>query len=61
MEAVINRTPCDLVLLATPIDLAKLLSIDKPTQRIRYEYEDHGDPTLESVLLKRMDASSNDC
>jgi len=60
MEAIINRTPCDLVLLATPIDLTKLLSIDKPTQRIRYEYQDHGDPTLESVLLKRMGASSND-
>ena len=58
METVINRTPCDLVLLATPIDLAKLLSIDKPTQRIRYEYQDHGDPTLESALLTRMETSN---
>jgi len=60
METVINRTPCDLVLLATPIDLAKLLSIDKPTQRIRYEYQDHGDPTLESALLKRMGTSNGE-
>jgi len=57
MQTVINRTPCDLVLLATPIDLTRLLSIDKPTLRIRYEYQDHGDPTLEHVLLKHLEAA----
>jgi predicted GTPase len=57
MEAVIQRTPCDLVLLATPIDLTKLLTIGKPTVRIRYEYQDHGEPTLERVLVNRLDAA----
>jgi predicted GTPase len=41
-------------LAATPIDLTKLIDINKPFQRIRYEYRDHGEPTLEDVLLARL-------
>ncbi|MBF0106380.1 MAG: GTPase [Deltaproteobacteria bacterium] len=54
MEATINKCDCDLVLFATPIDLTKLLKINKPTVRIRYEYKDH-DPgaTLESEIKRR--------
>ncbi len=54
LELTINRTDCDLVLFATPIDLPKLVSINKPTLRVRYEYKDHGDPTLKEALLKRL-------
>jgi len=54
LEETINRTECDLVLAATPIDLSKLITINKPVQRIRYEYKDHGDPFLETVLLEKL-------
>jgi predicted GTPase len=54
LETTINRADCDLVLLATPIDLKRLIKIDKPTLRIRYDYKDHGQPTLESVLTQRL-------
>ena len=51
LELTINQAECDLVLCATPIDLPKLLSINKPTVRVRYEYKDHSNPFLEDVLL----------
>jgi predicted GTPase len=54
LEASINRAPCDLVLFATPIQLPRILSIDRPTMRVRYEYRDHGEPTLEDALRARM-------
>ena len=54
LETTINNADCDLVLLATPIDLPKLLSINKPTLRVRYEYRDHGSPTLKKILLRRL-------
>ena len=54
LEATINQTPCDLVLFATPIDLPHLLSINKPTLRVKYVYKDHGAPTLKTVLEQRM-------
>ncbi len=50
LERTIAATPCDLVLFATPIHLPRVLSIDKPTLRVRYEYRDHGTPTLEEAL-----------
>ena len=54
LELTINKTDCDLVLFATPIDLPKLISINKPALRVRYEYKDHGSPTLEEILSERM-------
>lgn len=55
LEKTINNCECDLVLFATPIDLTRILSIDKPAMRVRYEYVDHGTPTLEGVLLSRLE------
>jgi predicted GTPase len=54
LEATINSTPCDLVVVATPVDLSRLLSIDHPHVRIRYEYKDHGSPTLEEILKEKF-------
>jgi predicted GTPase len=54
LEATINAADCDLVLSATPIDLAGLVTIKKPMLRVRYEYADHGDPTLESIIRERL-------
>jgi predicted GTPase len=57
LEGSINQTPCDLVLFATPIHLPRILSLNKPTLRVRYDYKDHGEPTLEQALVKRLDGS----
>jgi predicted GTPase len=59
LEATINQCDCDLVLFATPIDLPKLVQINKPHLRIRYEYQDHGAPTLEEILHKRLKGVSS--
>lgn len=56
LEETINASDCDTVIFATPINLTSLLSIGKTTVRVRYEYGDHGSPTLEEVLLKKMEA-----
>ncbi len=58
LEATINNCGCDLVLYSTPIHLRRLLSLDKPTIRVRYEYQDYGEPTLQKVLEKKMEAGA---
>ncbi|HLE15663.1 MAG TPA: cyclic 2,3-diphosphoglycerate synthase [Anaerolineales bacterium] len=50
LEQTINNAQVDLVLIGTPIDLASLLRIDKPSQRVRYELQEIGQPTLEDIL-----------
>lgn len=54
LETTINNTECDLVLAATPIDLTQLVSVNKPTVRIRYEYKDNSEPTLETIIKQRL-------
>ncbi len=46
----INATPCDLVIVATPIDLRRVVAIDKPSDRVRYELQEIGQPTLKETL-----------
>jgi predicted GTPase len=51
MEQTIEATDCDLVLIATPIDLRHVVSISKPTVRVRYELQElEGQPRLADVL-----------
>lgn len=52
LEATIRQTPCDLVLIATPIDLSRLITIRQPALRVTYRVEDWGEPTLEHVVEK---------
>ena len=54
LELTINNADCDLVLFATPIQLTRILAINKPAIRVRYEYQDHGEPTLGDVLRERL-------
>jgi predicted GTPase len=56
LEQTINNAQADLVLIGTPIDLGRLLDLNKPAQRIRYELEEIGQPTLRQVLAERLDA-----
>ena len=50
----INNTPCDLVIIATPIDLRRVIAIQHPTQRVRYELQEIGEPTLLQVLKNKF-------
>ena len=50
LETTIDRTPCDLVLVASPVDLRRIMRIRQPTCRISYELEEIGSPTLAEVL-----------
>lgn len=50
LEETINKTDCDSVVIGTPIDLGRLLRINKPFTRIRYDLNEKGNITLESVL-----------
>ncbi len=50
LEETINQTPADMVIVATPIDLAKIINIKLPSQRVRYELQEIGQPTLTDLL-----------
>ncbi len=51
LEQTINRVDCDLVLIATPVDLRRLISIRQPTCRVRYEFEERGGTELKGMLF----------
>jgi predicted GTPase len=50
----INNAPCDMVIVGTPIDLRRVVEIHRPSQRVRYELQEIGQPTLEDVLATRF-------
>jgi len=54
LEDTIRRVPCDLVISATPIDLTRVAKIYHPVQRVRYELQVIGQPTLVDVLKARL-------
>lgn len=51
LQETINKVPCDLVLIGTPIDLAKLIKINKPSQRVSYSLDEQ-DVKLDGFLEK---------
>jgi predicted GTPase len=54
LEATINAAPVDFVLIATPIDLRRIVKIKHPTVRVRYEFKEIGQPTLADILRERL-------
>jgi len=50
LEATINATDCDAVVIGTPIDLARIVDIQKPNTRVFYDLQEIGEPTLTGVL-----------
>jgi predicted GTPase len=50
LEATVERTPADLVLVATPVDLRRIMRLSKPAQRVGYELQEIGRPHLGDVL-----------
>ena len=54
LEATINASDVDLVVVGTPIDLTRVIQLKKPHQRVRYELQEIGQPTLEDILKKKF-------
>ena len=52
LEQTINSVPCDLVLIATPIDLARVIKLGKPSLRVTYEVEELSHPGLAEILAQ---------
>ncbi len=54
LEATINATDCDAVVIGTPIDLGRIVNIEKPNTRVFYDLQEIGKPDLDGVLDKFM-------
>jgi predicted GTPase len=54
LEKTINAVDCDVVLFATPINLKRILKIEKTALRVRYGYKDASTPTLKEVVQRRL-------
>jgi predicted GTPase len=50
LSATIARTDCESVVIATPIDLERVIRIDKPCTRVTYSLQEIGRPTMDDVL-----------
>ena len=53
LEDTINNTDCDVVVSATPIDITRLVKVNKPIVRVKYELEEIGFPKLKDVLEEK--------
>lgn len=53
LQDTINKTDCDSVIIGTPIDLGRILKINKPSTRVRYELQEIGSLTIKKVLADR--------
>ena len=54
LEKTIEKADVDLVIIGTPIDLTRVLKLNKPSQRVRYDLEEIGKPTLTDILSARF-------
>lgn len=55
LEKTINSTDCDSVIIGTPIDLNRLVKMNKPSTRVFYDLEEIGEPKLEDILDKFLE------
>ncbi|MHA1668076.1 MAG: cyclic 2,3-diphosphoglycerate synthase [Candidatus Heimdallarchaeaceae archaeon] len=53
LQETINNTDCDVIVSATPIDITRLISVNKPIVRVRYELEEVGYPKLKDILEEK--------
>ena len=58
LETTINRTDCDAVLVATPIDLSRIIDIRRPSTRVFYELDEIGSPNLDEIVSDFVKAHS---
>ncbi len=52
LETTINKVPCDAVIIGTPIDLRRVIKINKPAVRIDYDLQEVGRPDLTQILTE---------
>jgi predicted GTPase len=52
LEQTINAVPADVVLVGTPVDLGRVMTLDKPALRVRYELDEIGEPNLRGILTE---------
>ena len=55
LAATIENTPCDSVIIATPIDLGRVIDIKKPHTRVKYDLQEIGSPTLDGIIGDFLD------
>ena len=55
LETTINNTECDAVVIGTPIDLNRIIKIDKPNTRVYYDLQEIGKPNLDEVLYEFLE------
>ena len=53
LRETIARSDADLVLIGTPIDLRRIIELDKPAMRVTYRLQEMGEPTLAEILEER--------
>ena len=56
LEETINNTECDAVIIGTPIDLSRIIEINKPYTRVHYELDEIDSPNLSEILEEFMEA-----
>lgn len=54
LEDTINAVDCDIVIIGTPIDLSRIIKINKKSIRVKYELQEIGKPNLEEVLSQKI-------
>ena len=54
LEETINKSDVDMVVVGTPIDLTRVINLQKPHQRVRYELQEIGQPTLKDILMNKF-------
>jgi predicted GTPase len=60
LKETIDRVPCDVVIIGTPIDLRRVITINKPTVRVKYELKVLGPISLEQVLEEFLQRGKKD-
>ena len=53
METTINNSGADVVVIATPMDLRRIIDIKLPAVQVKYDLQEIGSPTLEDILRER--------
>lgn len=59
LEETITKAECDAVIIGTPIDLRRIMRVDMPCARVRYEFEDVGKPGLEEIIDEFLGARAS--
>lgn len=61
MEETINNADCDVVVAGTPVDLRRVMKVNKPIVRVHYELAEIGKPSLEDIVEKELGPILNVC